>query len=67
MIQNGPDENSKTTLLYFLYQVYDVVRLCKLKISHSLAGGREKEKFEFLPVILTLVLIVSEFHSMNRV
>ena len=53
MIQNGPDENWKTIVLKFLHEVYDVVRLCKLKISHSLAAGRGKErgKFTAYPIV----------------
>ena len=42
MLQNGPDENWKTTVLYFLHEVYDVIKLWKLKISHSLAAQRGK-------------------------
>ena len=29
MIQNGPGENWKATVSYFLDKIYDVVRLCK--------------------------------------
>ena len=47
MMQNGPDENWKTTVLLFLHEVYDVVGLCKVKISHSLAAGREEENLNF--------------------
>ena len=33
MIQNGPDESWKTTVLYFLHEVYDIVRLCTLRFQ----------------------------------
>ena len=43
------DSNSswKTTVSYLLYKVYDVIRLCKLKFSHSLAAGRKSENLNF--------------------
>ena len=46
-MQNGPDENWKTTVLLFLHKVYDMVRLCKLKISNSLAAERGKGRGKF--------------------
>ena len=44
---NGPDENWKTTVKYFLREVYDVVRICKVKIPYSLAAGKGKGKGKF--------------------
>ena len=52
-------EKLENNCFIFLDKVYDVIRLCKLKFSHSLV--------EFLPVILTFLLIVSDVHSTNRV
>ena len=47
MIQNGPDENWKTTVLYFLHEVDDVVRLSVdiVKVDALLVQKNPKRHF----------------------
>ena len=65
MLQNGPDENWKATVLLFLHEVYDVVRLCKVKIPLSRAAQRGKMEGKAFPCVLYSKLFVQVCYSVG--